>query len=153
MAKPITIVSERDSPVIDEERQLSSAPKEHAAALLDVFDTVQALHDSGVFDSLRGLAGAQKEIIGQLAAAANTPETIRGLRNLLLLAKLLGSIDSDRLERIVTGIRRVMQDSDSRSDNPPGRLGLLKRTRSPDTRRTLDLAVDVLESIGRELAG
>jgi hypothetical protein len=47
---------------------------------------------------LRALADLRKEIMRQVAAVSKTPEAIRGLRNLPILDKLVGSVDADRLE-------------------------------------------------------
>ncbi|HYZ74765.1 MAG TPA: hypothetical protein VE641_16920 [Chthoniobacterales bacterium] len=151
MAKPTCLISKRRGPQADAQTELESAPLQHADAILDAYETIQAFHDAGVFDFLKGLAGAQKQIMGQLANTAKTPEMVRGLRNLLILAKSLGNIDPNRFEAIAKGVAKAMQPPDSDRSKPPGSLNLLTRSRSKEARSALGLAVDVLESVGREL--
>jgi uncharacterized protein YjgD (DUF1641 family) len=151
MAKPTSLISERRGPQADVQAKLKSAPLQHADAILDAYETIQAFHDAGAFDLLKGLAGAQKQIMGQLASTAKTPEMIRGLRNLLMLAKSLGNVDPGRFEAIAKGVAKAMQPPDSDGSKPPSSLNLLKRSRSKEARKALGLAVDVLESVGREL--
>jgi uncharacterized protein YjgD (DUF1641 family) len=151
MARPTSLISELQGPQADMQAELTSAPLEHADAILDAYETIQALHDAGAFDILKGLAGAQKQIIGQLANAAKTPEMVTGLRNLLVLAKSLGNVDPSRMEAIAAGVAKAMRPPDPGDGKLPGPLGLVKRMRSKDARRALHLAIDVLESVGCEL--
>ena len=152
MARPTSLIVEHQGPEVDAKAKVGTAPAKHADALLDAYATLQAFHDAGAFDVLRGFAGAHKQIMAQLAAAANEPEMIRGLRNLLMLVRLLENIEPEKLEAIITGIAKAMQSADAPGDKTPGSFSLLQRTRHKDTRRALGLAVDVAESIGRELA-
>jgi uncharacterized protein YjgD (DUF1641 family) len=77
------------------------------------------------------------------------PESVRAIRNLLLLGKLIGSIDPEMLHRVSATLQQAQAQSES--DEPPSTLTLLARFRSKESRRALAAAATVLESIGREL--
>jgi uncharacterized protein YjgD (DUF1641 family) len=117
---------------------------EHAEAVLAGYKTLQTLHDSGSLDILRGLAGANEHIIDQLSEALNTPEMIRGIRNLLPLSKLLGNIDPDRLESVVSSINEALEKGREEAGHPPGIMNIFKRSHSEDSRRALNAAVCIV---------
>src|SRR2546430_12846107 len=93
MAQPIPL----DIPPRDDSRDLRSrlerAPDTHAEAVLAAYEVLQELHDRGVLELMRGTLGASEAIVEIAVGAANTPESIRALRNLMLLAKALGAIE------------------------------------------------------------
>ncbi len=151
MAKPIALTPRPHDPREEEQKQLQSAPVEHAEAILSAYKTLQTLHDSGTLDILRGVAGASDHLIGQLSAGLNTPEIIRGLRNLLTLSKLLGNIEPDLLEAIASSVSEAIDKSRKESPDPPSTWEILKRSRSEDSRRTQNAVVNILEAVGREL--
>ncbi|HEX3443777.1 MAG TPA: DUF1641 domain-containing protein [Chthoniobacterales bacterium] len=68
------------------------------------------------------------------------------------MVKLLGSIEPERLEAIVAGIGKAMQENGEHPQRAPGVWSLVQKTRSQDTRRALGTAIEVLESVGRELS-
>ncbi|MEL7364190.1 MAG: DUF1641 domain-containing protein, partial [Bacteroidota bacterium] len=77
-----------------------------------------------------------------------------GLGNLFVLAKLLGRIDADGLERVTVALTRALADAGERLDetaDAPGSLTVLKKLREPDVRRGLDAALTLLGTLGREL--
>src|SRR5947209_270480 len=96
MAQPIAFrVPENIKPANLE--RLRNAPAEHADALLSGYELLQILHDRGVLNLLRGLVGGGDALIGTIAAAADTPDAIRAIRNFLLLTKFFASIPPDVL--------------------------------------------------------
>ncbi|HYZ86007.1 MAG TPA: hypothetical protein VE621_16470, partial [Bryobacteraceae bacterium] len=87
MAEPIAFeFSARHSPS-NSEKKLQEAPLEHAEALLSAMQLLQALHDRGVLSLLRGLVDAGDDVIGIATKAIDTPEAIRGIRNLVLMTQ------------------------------------------------------------------
>src|SRR5260370_8292364 len=93
MARPIPLhLAPRDSR--DElNSRLQQAPTAHAEAVLAAYEVLQALHDRGVLELMRGALGGGEKILEQVVAVASGPEAIRTTRNLLLLASALGEID------------------------------------------------------------
>jgi len=80
--------------------RLEKAPAEHAEALLAGLEVLQGLHDQGVLEILRGVLEGGNKILEIVVEAAKTPEGIRAIRNLVILSKILGSIDPELLKRL-----------------------------------------------------
>src|SRR5437667_10405911 len=84
--------------------RLQDAPLQHAEALLSGYDLLQRLHDHGVLDLLRGGLGSSDKVLSIVVDAAKTPEAINATRNLLILSKILFTLDPELLENIVTAV-------------------------------------------------
>jgi len=151
MARPIALTSRPHDPREETKQQLQEAPVKHADAVLAAYETLQTLHDSGILDILRGMAGASDHLVGEITEQLNTPHSVRGLRNLLTLSKLLGNIDPDWLETIASSAQNAMEGSKNRTGEPPSTWEILKKSRSEDSRRALSAAVSVLEAVGKAL--
>src|SRR5258707_12816670 len=111
-----------------EEERLRNAPVEHTEAILSALEVLQLMHDRGVLDLMRGLLGAGDELVNIVTASLKTPQSIRSMRNLLLLAELLSSVSPEVIRSIVDSVisatnRRAGQDA-------PGLLELFRRMRS-----------------------
>ena len=76
MAQPITFDAPAKAAPTNLER-LQNAPAEHAEAVLSGYEFLQLLHDRGVLNLLRGLVGGGDALVGTIAAAVDTPESIR----------------------------------------------------------------------------
>src|SRR6478672_8560275 len=122
MAQPIAFHLPSHHTASNPER-LRDAPAEHAEALLSAYELLQLLHDRGVLNLLRGLVGGGDELVGVITAAIDTPESIRAIRNFLLLTKFFASIPPDVLnslvETVTVGAKR------EKSHKAPGLLSLL----------------------------
>jgi uncharacterized protein YjgD (DUF1641 family) len=149
MAKPIPLqLPPRDS---REEllARLESAPVEHAAALLAGYEVLQGLHDSGTLELLRGLLGSGDKVLQTAVDAARTPESIRTIRNLLLLTKVLGEIDPALFEGFVQALPEAMQKAKEQEKEPPTLLSTLNKFRSKDLLRGIVVVNSLLEIWGR----
>jgi uncharacterized protein YjgD (DUF1641 family) len=129
--------------------QLRNAPAEHAEALLSGYELLQVLHDRGVLDLLRGLVGGSDAVIGTIAAAMDKPESIRAIRNFLLLTKFFANIPPDVLnslaETVDAGAKR------EKAHKAPGLFHLLWRLRNENSRHAVSIALDLLEGLGKGL--
>ncbi|HEX4312197.1 MAG TPA: DUF1641 domain-containing protein [Acidobacteriaceae bacterium] len=149
MAKPIQI----DIPVRDHQKEiqqrLAEAPTEHAAALLEFLELLEVLHDRKVLSALRGAVGASDEIVSQIAKAAAQPESIRGLRNMLALAKIFGEIDPELIDAVQRSIPPQLRDRNLRRQTPAPSIFQIARTVwSPPARRALMAFGLVLAGVG-----
>jgi uncharacterized protein YjgD (DUF1641 family) len=151
MAKPVSLVPKPNDARDEARRQLEDASVNHATALLSAFKTLQALHDCGALDLSAGLAEASDSLIGQVSAGLNTPEAIRGIQNLIVLSKLFGSVDPIRLQAVISNVSQAVKSGEEGSRNPPGLWSIFKKSRSKESRRALNAAVDLLEAVGRAL--
>src|ERR1039458_2535120 len=105
MAQPIPLTL---TPKGADADRLADALDKHSDAIASALELLQLLHDRGVLDLLRGLVGAGDQLVGILTAAAGTPESLRGMRNFILLTKFFASVPPEVLESLVrTGIGRA----------------------------------------------
>lgn len=151
MAQPIALKPPSRDPKQELLARLDQAPAEHAAALLDGYELLQQLHEHGVFDLIRGGLGATDKLVETASERANSTEAIRAMRNAILLAKLLGSIDPEFLQAIATAASESFGDARSAPTKPPGTLSLLGELTGPDHRRGLALIMRFLKNVGARL--
>ena len=150
MANPIAFKPKSVDPHLELERRLHAAPREHAEALLVVYDILQAAHDNGLLDAAHGLIRARDTILGKLAEYAKTPEGEAGIRNILAAAKVLGALDPEVLDRLSRSI--VTASHEHREEQkPPSLWQLFKRTNSEDGRRGLSFLTLLLAGLGKSL--
>lgn len=135
-------------------RRLEQAPAEHAEALLSGLEVVQALHDRGMLELVKGALGSGEEVLEIVARAANSPEVIRGMRNLLILARVLGSFEPELLEKFALAMPdALLGAAKAEESKAPGFLGILKIFRSENLRRGLAVVNNLLEAWGRNFSG
>jgi uncharacterized protein YjgD (DUF1641 family) len=153
MAKPIELmpkINKAQGACEETKRRLDAAPLNHADAVLDAYELLQQLHESGTLDVLRGLLGAGDEVVRHAVGIAIKPESVSVMRNLLILSNVLGGINPDKLEAALGGIPAVL--AEQQAENPPSLFAILRRFSSVESRRALNAAANVLESVGRGLA-
>jgi uncharacterized protein YjgD (DUF1641 family) len=150
MGKPIPLkLAPRDAH--EELRaRLSVAPLEHAEALLAGYEVLQGLHDSGVLEVLRGLLGSGDKVLQIAVDATRTPESIRIIRNIIALLKMLGEIDPDIFDGFVLALPEAMRKAKEEAKQPPGLLATLNEFRNKDLRRGIVAVNKLLEAWGHE---
>jgi uncharacterized protein YjgD (DUF1641 family) len=131
-------------------KRIQEAPIAHADAVLSAYDLLQRLHDTGTLDVLRGALGAGDALVEHAVSLLTAPESVTALRNLILLGKLLGSMNPGILHAVADGLPQVTAQTPAAE--PPTLFALGRRATSPDARRGLAAAVSVLEVLGRGLA-
>ena len=148
MAQPIPLtVTPRNEP--DSLERLDAALRNHTDAILSALQLLQLLHDRGVLDLLRGLVGAGDQLAGMATAALDSPDSVRAIRNFILLTKFFASIPPDVLDSLV---RTAMEGAErEKSNQAPGVLQLLRRMSSENSRHAIAVTLDLLESVGKGL--
>ena len=147
MAQPIPLTLAPKGP--DPAERLEDALHKHTDAIVDALELLQLLHDRGVLNLLRGLVGAGDQIVGMLTDAAGTPESLRGMRNFILLTTFFASIPPEVLDGLV---RAASQGAErEKAQRAPGLLQLLRRAGSEDSRHAIAVTLDLLESVGKAL--
>ena len=142
---PLTLTPKGTDPA----ERLEAALDKHTDAIISALELLQLLHDRGVLDLLRGLVGAGDQLAGILTAAAGVPESLRGIRNFILLTKFFASIPPDVLSSLV---RTATEGAErEKSQNAPGILELLRRMNSENSRHAIAVTLDLLESVGKGL--
>ena len=151
MAQPIPLKLAPRDPKQELLARLEQAPAEHAAALLDGYELLQQLHEHGVFSLVRGAIGATDKLVEAASAGANSTESIRAMRNAIILAKMLGSIDPELLQGVATAVGETLGEARLIQEKPPGIFALLSGFTGKAQRRTLGVASGLLQRIGLQL--
>jgi uncharacterized protein YjgD (DUF1641 family) len=153
MAQPIPLELPKRDPRQELRSRLDQAPADHAAALLSGYEVLQALHDQGVLELLRGLLAGGDKILESVVDATKTPEAIRGIRNLLVIGKVFGSIDPALLEKFAGAMPGALEGAArAQQEEPPGIWGMLKILRGKNLRRGLAVVNGLLEGWGRSFS-
>lgn len=148
MAAPLAFKPEPVDPQKELIRRVESAPQDHAEALLAAWDLLEASHQKGILDMAQGLVGGRDIIAGKLAEAANTPDGINVVRNLLALGRIIASLDPEMLYRVSRALDRNPPRIPSAQEKPPSLLSLFRQFRAEDTRRGLAYGLDLLAVVG-----
>jgi len=147
MAQPIPLTLTPKGP--DPMERLEDALHKHTDAIVSALELLQLLDDRGVLNLLRGLVGAGDQIVGMLTSAAGAPESLRGMRNFILLTKFFASVPPEVLESLV---RTASEGAErEKANRAPGLLQLLRRAGSENSRHAMAVTLDLLESVGKAL--
>ena len=150
MAKPVPLQLPPHDTREELRSRLDRAPLEHADALLATYEVLQGLHDCGILELLRGLLGSGDKVLETAVDAARAPESVRAMRNLLVLFKTLGEIDPDLFDGFALALPEAMQQAKAQGKEPPGFLAILNKFRSKDLRRGLVAVNSLLEAWGKD---
>lgn len=153
MAKPIAFQPPRRDIREELHSRVERAPAEHAEAVLAAYDVLQGLYDAGVLDLLRGFLGSRDKVLGNVVAAADTPEMIRIIRNFLNLVRTMATIDPEMFEGFVLALPQALAHARAEAMRPPSAWQIMKRFRSEDLRRGLVAINSLLEEWGKDFAG
>lgn len=151
MALPIALDVPARDPAAELRSRLENAPAQHAEALLAGYEVMQALYDQGVLDLMRGALTAKDDLLEKVVTAANTPEAIRAIRNLLFWRRILGSIEPEWFKGLFQAIPEGIEQATAEREKAVGLWGILRRALSKDSVRAMAAAVDFLEAFGRHL--
>jgi uncharacterized protein YjgD (DUF1641 family) len=150
MAAPIPLKLQPRDPREPLYHRLEEAPREHVEALLTAYEVLQGLQDRGVLELLRGALGSSDKVLQILVDSANEPEVIRGIRNLMILARIADALEPELLEGLATAVPEGLEQA--KKAEPLGFWELLKKVCSKDIRRALTAMTCLLESLGKSLA-
>jgi uncharacterized protein YjgD (DUF1641 family) len=153
MARPIPLELPKRDPRQELHSRLEQAPVDHAEAVLASFEVLQGLHNQGVLELLRGMLGGGDKILEIVVQATKTPEAVRGIRNLLIMTKVLGSIEPELLEKFAQAVPdALVGTSKAELTEPLGFWGVLKIFGSKNLRRGLAVVNNLLEAWGRNFS-
>jgi len=151
MARPISLELPPRDPREELRKRLDEAPVEHAEALLDSWELLQQLHDHGVLQLLRGALGASDKLIETAVDAAKSDESVRAMRNAMILGKMLGSINPDVLQCFAEATTETLGCYQKPIIEPPGLFSLLSQFRHKELRRSMALINRFLETLGNQI--
>ena len=153
MANPIPLELPRTDPRRALQARLENAPAAHAEALLAAYEVLQGLHDRGVLDLMRGALGSGDKVLEIAVEAAQSPGSIRGIRNLLLIVNTLGAIEPELLKTFMQIVPQTLETM-VRNPEPPGLWRLIQDFLwNQEFRRGMAALNTFLEVLGRNLPG
>jgi uncharacterized protein YjgD (DUF1641 family) len=151
MARPISLELAPRDPREELRKRLEEVPDKHAEALLDSYELLQQLHNHGVFELLRGALSASDKLIETAVDAAKSDESIRAIRNAMILGKVLASINPDVLQSVAVAASETLGCYEKPIIEPPGLLSLLTQFSHKELRRSMALLNKFLESLGNQI--
>ena len=151
MARPIPLELPARDPREELRKRIEQAPVDYAEALLDSCELLKQLHDHGVFELLRGALGASDKLIETAVDAAKSDESIRAIRNAMILGNVFGSINPDVLQCVATAARDTLGCYEKPVIEPPGLFSLLSQFRHKELRRSIALINRFLEKLGNQI--
>jgi uncharacterized protein YjgD (DUF1641 family) len=151
MAQPISPPRPTRDSRSELQARLEQAPAEHAAALLSCYEIIEGLHQRGALELIRGVLGSAEKVLEIVVDAAREPESIRSLRNLLVLVNLVGSLDPERLKLLTkTGVEVLAAPEPQRVSSWWSIFWTVLWNR--DVRRSIGWGLNLFNALGRNLA-
>jgi uncharacterized protein YjgD (DUF1641 family) len=151
MARPIPLELPPRDPREELRHRLEQAPLAHAEALLDSYELLQQLHDHGVFELLRGGLSASGKLIETAVDAAKSEDSVRAMRNAIILFKMLGAINPEVLQSVALAASDTLGCYEKPVIEPPGLFSLLNQFRHKELRRSIALINRFLENLGNRI--
>jgi uncharacterized protein YjgD (DUF1641 family) len=151
MAQPIPLDITTHPHQVELRQRILRAPEEHAAAMLAGLEMLQLLHDHGVLDLLRGAIGAGDKLSERISSAADSTGSIRAFRNLVLMGKMLSSIDPETMRHIAAAVEETIGPNAPPQQEVPRLVSLLGYFKHKYLRRSLTLVVRFFAALGRQL--
>ena len=151
MAQPISLDRLPRDARQELRNRLEEAPIEHAEALLESYELLQQLHDRGVFQLLQGALGASDKLVEAAIGAAKSDDSLRAMRNAIILGKMLSSINPEILQGVAAAVGETLGCYDKPVIEPPGLFALLGQFRHKELRRSMALINRFLETLGNQI--
>jgi uncharacterized protein YjgD (DUF1641 family) len=151
MARPLPLEIPPRDPRKELQARLENATQEYAEALLDAYELLQELHDHRVLEVLRGVLGASDKLTETATRAAESPQSVAALRNLIIIAKTLGSMNPDLVQCVAAATSETFGSEQKPVIEPPGLFALLGQFRRKELRRSIALINRFLETLGNQL--
>src|SRR5208283_3532677 len=95
-----------------------------------------------------GVLGASDKLVETAVEAAKSDESVRAMRNMIVLGKMLGSINPDLLQGIAVAASETLGSYKKPVIQPPGLFALLSQFRHKELRRSIALINRFLETLG-----
>lgn len=133
--------------------RVTAGTAQSADALLETLELLRELHERRVLQTLLRVVQGGEGLSVQALEVLNEPGSVRAIRNLLEVVKLLGSIEPEAIRTVsgalADGVRAGAERVRQREQI--GMKELLSLSRDPDLGLALGALVDVLRGFGRGL--
>jgi uncharacterized protein YjgD (DUF1641 family) len=126
---------------LDLVRRIESAPREYAEAVLEAYDVLQRLHDTGALALMNGLLSAENMVIDKVSDVVSSKQAVTTLRIAMILGGALTSIDVDSLHAAV-------EDAETRT---PSLWKIIRTACSKEVLQTMVLGLSMAKILGASL--
>jgi uncharacterized protein YjgD (DUF1641 family) len=126
---------------LDLVRRIESAPREHAEAILEAYDVLQRLHDTGALGLVNGLLSAEDTVIAKVSDVVSSRQAVAALRIAMILGSALTSIDAERVHTAVA----------EAETHTPSLWKLLRTACSKEVRKAAGLGLSLAQIFGASL--
>ncbi|MGG5252772.1 DUF1641 domain-containing protein [Neobacillus sp. SM06] len=144
-------LSEEDKRRLDLQ-EVEDALVHNKEAILESLQVIQHMHDRGFLALLNGLFGQGDKVLKLLVTKADTPETANTLKNLLLMAGVLGTLDVKQLEPILikvnAGIARVAEIKDHNREM--SFFDIFRSLKDHEINRSITFMLEFLKGMGED---
>jgi uncharacterized protein YjgD (DUF1641 family) len=148
MANPLQFRPPAVDPRTELNRRLDAAPTQHAEALLVAWDILQSAHDGGMLDAVHGLVSAKDAVAGKVAEYAMLPAGVDAIRNLIVMAKIVGSLDPETIDKLSKALITSTEEH-ACEKKTPSMWQLVRRATDEDSRRGLSFFTLLIQNIGK----
>ena len=148
MAEPIALKLASPDPREALYHRLENAPREHVEALLASYEVLQGLHDRGVLELVRGALGSSDKVLQILVDAVNTREALCGIRNLMILVRIAGTMEPELLEALAMRAGRPGTGKNAGTTRTVATIEKVEQPRHPPRYDCNDLRIRI---IGKKL--
>ncbi|MFK3937146.1 DUF1641 domain-containing protein [Alkalihalobacillus sp. NPDC078783] len=156
MAKATTTI--KRNPISEEEfkeqeiKEIQDLLVQHKDAIFETFEILQHMQDRRILPMLTALFSEGDKVLEILMKTVDNPETASSLKNMLLMAGVLGRLNVEQLEPLVLklnqGIARVA-DFEKNGEQPHA-LSLAKAVMDPEFRQALHVSVAFMKGLGED---
>jgi uncharacterized protein YjgD (DUF1641 family) len=126
---------------LDLVRRIESAPREHAEAILEAYDVLQRLHDTGALALVNSLLSAEDTVIDKVTDVVSSKQAVTALRIAMILGSALTSIDADSVHAAVT----------EAETQTPSLWKLIRTACSKEVRKAAGLGLSLAQIFGASL--
>jgi len=119
-------------------RRIEAAPQEHAQAVLEAYDLLENLHDKGILALLNGALSSSDAVVNHIVGLVSSKEAITATRLALILLNVLGRVDADQVERVLS----------EGAGEPPSLLGIARLAGTKDARTAMATGLKLLSIVG-----
>jgi Mg/Co/Ni transporter MgtE len=87
-------------------QQSETAPDERTKAMQEAYAILQRLHEQGILELVKEALGSGEKVIQLMTSVMENGQVLRTVRNLKTLAKLIGTVEPETLEKIIAEFNR-----------------------------------------------
>lgn len=87
-------------------QQLQAASEKRADAMQDAYAILQLLHEKGILELVKDALGSGEKLMKVVAGVMQGGQVMRTVRNLKLLAKVIGKVEPETLEKLIAQFDR-----------------------------------------------